>query len=124
MTGFQLLGLMLVGVLVTLSIRAYLQHRATRRGTIAWSGVWLVAGVCIAEPEVTVWIARLLGIGRGTDLVLYFAVLAMGVGFFLVYARLRQIDANLTRLVRHEALRDALAAEPGALPSNLEQTDP
>jgi hypothetical protein len=104
---FQLFGIGISGVAIAATLRSYLRGRSGRLATACWSALWLGAGVAIAEPRTTVWVARALGIGRGADLVLYCSVLAVSLGFFLVYARLRQLESHLTLVVRHLALRDA-----------------
>jgi hypothetical protein len=36
----------------------------------------------------------------------------MFIGFFRVYARLRRLEANVTQLVRHLAIQNAVIAAP------------
>lgn len=104
---FQFIALAVVGGLFALSLVALFRGWASRREGLAWAFVWLCTGVAIAYPELTVRIARRLGIGRGADLVLYCAVIVMLIGFFMVYARLRRLRRDLTLLSRHLAIRDA-----------------
>ena len=104
---FQVLALAVVFSLLILSLLAMRWGWATRRESLIWALVWLVA--------VTSVIARALGIGRGADLVLYCAVVVMMVGFLMVYVRMRRIRRELTLLVRELAIRDAVVtsvAEP------------
>lgn len=113
-TGFQTLGVVLLGALIVLSLAAVFLGRATRREGIAWALVWFCAAVAIIRPELTVRVAKALGIGRGADLVLYCSVVAMMVGFMMVYIRLRRLQRELTLVVRHLALREASGeANPG-----------
>ncbi len=105
MNPFQVLGLALTGLLGLFSLARLLRSRA-RLADAAWLLLWLAAGAAIARPEITVVVARLLGISRGADLVFYLAILAMLVGFFVLSGRLRRLEADVTRLVRHLALRD------------------
>lgn len=111
MNGFQLVGLLFVAMAAALCLRAYARSRAGRKVTLVWLAIWAAAGIAIARPGTTAWVAEFLGIGRGADLVLYCSVLAMGAGFFLVYSRLRQIESSLTRIVRDAAIRDGVAAD-------------
>lgn len=72
----------------------------------------LVAGcslgaVFVIEPDWSTGVARLLGIGRGADLVLYLLVLATSWGFLSMYMRLRAVRRDMTVLVRRIALDDA-----------------
>ena len=108
MNLFQILAVAIVAALFCLSVLAALRGWATRREGLAWALVWLATGVAIVQPNLTVRVARALGIGRGADLVLYCAVIVMLVGFFMVYARLRRLRRDLTILTRHLALRDAV----------------
>ena len=119
MTAFQQLGLVLVTVLCAASVRALIRGTGSRRIALAWLAVWAAAGVAIAWPETTAVVARLLGIGRGADLLLYCTVLAGMVGFFLVYARIRLLNQHVTVLVRQLALAHADSPAPFAPSSAL-----
>lgn len=107
MTMFQWIGLPLLLVLLSITLAAGVGQRITRRMTVWWSLVWIAAFAAIARPEITIAAARLLGVGRGADLVLYVAILGMLTGFFLLYVRFRKLEQDLTRLVRHLALHES-----------------
>lgn len=107
MTAFQVLGLSLCGVLAAGILLSTLRHRIGAWVGTAWLLLWVASGVAIARPELTVAVARALGIARGADLVFYFAILAMFVGFFAVYLKFRRIEGEITTLVRLLALREA-----------------
>ena len=72
-----------------------------------WIVLWLLAATAIARPELTVVVARALGIDRGADLVFYFGVLAALGGFFVVFGRLWRIEQSLTEIVRRLAIWEA-----------------
>jgi hypothetical protein len=111
MTSFQLVAFAMRGTAVALTLALAVRRRITPRITLAWGALWIGAGVAIAEPEITAVMARALGIARGADLVFYLAILGMFVGFFVTYLRLRRVDAELTRIVRELALRNAKEPE-------------
>lgn len=106
MNAFQLLGIGLTGAFALLSLLAAARRRMGRLAGLAWSVLWLGAALAIARPELTVVVARALGIQRGADLVFYLAILGMFVGFFLVYVRLRRLNEGLTTVVRRLALEE------------------
>ena len=106
--GMQIILLVLVAFLFLLTIAAGVRGWIGRGGAIAWTLLWIMAGVAIAYPGVTVVVATALGIGRGADLVLYLSVMAMMAGFLMVYVRLRRLRRELTLLVRRIAIKDAL----------------
>ena len=108
MNLFQILALIVVGVLFLVSLVAVARGSIARRDGLLWTLLWLAAGVAIARPEVTRVIAKTLGIGRGADLLLYCAVVFMLIGFLMTYARLRRLQHELTLVVRHLATREAI----------------
>lgn len=114
MNLFQILALVVVVSLLTLTVVATLRGWATRREGVIWTLLWLAAGVAILWPGVTKIVANALGIGRGADLLLYCTVVVMMLGFLMVYVRLRRIRRELTLLVRHLAIRDAVITQPPA----------
>ncbi len=112
MNPFQIVALVLMAVLLAVTITAMVKGSATRREGFAWSLLWVATAIAIAWPGITGKFAKTLGIGRGADLVLYCAVVVMLVGFLMVYSRLRRLRRELTLLVRHLAIRDAIDAAP------------
>lgn len=123
-TLFQILALSGLVLLVIITIVATLRGSIGRRGAVVWLLVWIAAGIAIAWPMLTARIARLLGIGRGTDLVLYCAVVVMLVGFLMVYARLRRLRRELTLLVRHLAIEEAVGRQEPPRRDRSESTKP
>jgi len=104
LSGFQQITLFAIALALCATIVAMVRGRARPGEGLLLALVLASAAAAIAWPEATSRIARALGIGRGADLVLYSTVVAMGVGFWMVYIRLRQLRRDITLLVRHLAL--------------------
>jgi hypothetical protein len=69
----------------------------------------LGAGVSVFFPQLLTSVAHLVGIGRGTDLLLYVLVVAF-LGFAATtYRRNRQLENQITELARQIALLGASA---------------
>lgn len=111
MTSFQWIAFGVLGIAFALTLMLTVRRTIAPRVGFAWGLLWVAAAVAIARPEITGRIAHVLGIGRGTDLVLYFAILAMVFGFFTTYVRLRRIERDLTKIVRELAIRSAQEPE-------------
>lgn len=71
---------------------------------VAWSVVWIASAVVVADPNITSRIARAVGVGRGADLVLYAAVLALLVLVFHLHVAHRRLERLLTHIVETNAL--------------------
>jgi hypothetical protein len=106
MTTFQLATLPLLAMMIVATAVQMARHRLTSRTGAAWLLLWLAAAISIAFPEILVEAARLLGIGRGADLVLYLSILFSFAAFFITYIRFRRVDEQLTKIVRHLAIRE------------------
>jgi hypothetical protein len=126
MTPFQLVlvpSCLLVAIIV--SVRT-IRGSLSRWSGLYWSATWLTAALFIAEPSVLTALAQLLGIGRGADLVLYFAVLA-GLGAALYfYSRFRRLEVLVTGLIRREALKTPRHGGPSSsgLPDLIDSNSP
>lgn len=122
MTVFQGLALAVLVFLAYSTLRAGMGGRVRRRIVVFWMLVWIGTGVAAVWPRSTMLVARAVGIGRGTDLVMYCSVLATLVGFFYIYTRFRRVERDLTLLTRELAMRDPLLPRAGAVspPSHAE----
>ncbi len=86
-----------------------LRYRQRQIGTVAfllWLGLWTGAAAVIMFPMSTVILARILGIGRGADLVLYTSLIVILYLLFRLYVRLEHVNREVTHIVRAIALRE------------------
>jgi len=67
----------------------------------------LCAALSVIFPEILTGIAHALGIGRGTDLVLYAMVVLFFVYMATAFQRSRQTEVTLTKLARKIAIDEA-----------------
>ena len=88
------------------------KHQAIRR--LAAVAFFVFAAISILVPDLVTSVARFLGIGRGTDLVLY--ALVMGFAFVTVstYVRFREQELRYSRLARTIALQNAVRPDEEA----------
>lgn len=67
-----------------------------------------VAVTSIIDPDIPQSMANLLGVARGTDLLLYVLIVVFVLTTLGLYFRLRDTDQQLRRLVRSLAIEKAL----------------
>ena len=76
--------------------------------------VFLVLNLdAVLRPDDTTWLAHKLGVGRGTDLLVYLLVVAFAFVAVNTHLRFRTLDRRFTDLARAVALRDAREPAPG-----------
>jgi small membrane protein len=73
-------------------------------------GMWLVFWVAVAvvglHPDTTSYLAIRLGVGRGVDIAMYLSILTIFYLLFRSFGKLDDLDRQLTRVVRANALRE------------------
>ncbi|QGN56656.1 DUF2304 domain-containing protein [Nostocoides sp. HKS02] len=119
-----LIQIVLIGVVLAIAGRLVFSRgvrtQAVRRlGLVGFAAfaVW-----SILFPSVWNSIAHLVGVGRGTDVVLYALVLAFLSFTLTSYMRFRELENRYTRLARRIALDEAApprdpVAEPASAPA-------
>ena len=111
-----LIQLLLIVVVVLTAVRL-LRGRGARTQAVRRLGLMLFAAVAIWSivfPSVWNQIAKLVGVGRGTDMVLYALVVAFLSFTLTTYFRFRDFEARYTKLARRLALDEAGPARPPA----------
>jgi hypothetical protein len=97
----------LIGCLVIASILASFIFRARLVYRLLGILLLLTAVTLVLFPDLTTSIAHALGVGRGTDLLLYFSLIAGMHAILMLYLRIRDLERKITEQVRAMAVRDA-----------------
>jgi hypothetical protein len=109
-----LIQLLLILVVIVAAVRL-LRGRGARTQAVRRLGLLLFAGLAVWSilfPSVWNHIARLVGVGRGTDMVLYALVVAFLSFTLTTYGRFRDFEARYTKLARRLALDEAGPPQP------------
>ena len=104
-----LIQLLLIVAVVAIAARL-LRGRGARTQAVRRLGLLLFAAFAVWSilfPSVWNRIAKLVGVGRGTDMVLYALVVAFLSFTLTTYVRFRDFEARYTKLARRQALDEA-----------------
>jgi small membrane protein len=71
-----------------------------------WFCFWTAVVVVSLHPRTTDHLAILLGVGRGADTAMYLSLLMIFYLLFRSFAKIEDMDRQLTRIVRANALRE------------------
>ena len=118
-----LIQLLLIIVVIITAVRL-LRGRGARTQAVRRLGLMLFAGLAVWSilfPSVWNQIARLVGVGRGTDMVLYALVVAFLSFTLTTYFRFRDFEARYTKLARRLALDEAGPAQPATAPPERQE---
>ncbi len=104
----KVLLLLGVGLVVALGLRAPggARHLAMRR--IAVVGFAALAVLSVIFPDTWNAAAKLVGVGRGTDLLLYGTIVVFLLSMVTTYRGFRESELKLTLLARRLAIDEAL----------------
>lgn len=109
-----LIQLVLIGFVILTAVRL-LRHRGARTQAVRRLGLMLFAALAVWSilfPSVWDRIARLVGVGRGTDMVLYALVVAFLSFTLTTYLRFRDLETRYTKLARRLALAEVGPPQP------------
>ena len=123
MSLFQILALPLVAALFVRSVVRLARGGGPRAVVALGAAIWLLAGVAIVRPELTIRVAKVMGIGRGADLVLYFFVIAFLAAFFYFYNTILKIRSDISKVVRHLAIAETFQHMPSETHAAEEKKD-
>jgi hypothetical protein len=118
-----LIQLVLIVVVILVAARL-LRGRGARTQAVRRLGLMLFAALAVWSilfPSVWNRFAKLVGVGRGTDMVLYALVVAFLSFTLTTYVRFREFETRYTKMARRLALDEA--GPPRAATSGAEQQE-
>jgi hypothetical protein len=87
-------------------VRKYKQGEIYTFEFLFWILVWFTTAIIIIYPAATSFVADILGIGRGADLILYTGLLIVFYLIFRLNLALDHIQQEITEVVRSIALAE------------------
>lgn len=105
---------MLIQILITVFVlfaasRIALQYKNEHVGKwplIFWLAIWTGALVVVYWPNGIDRLARIFGVGRGIDVLVYFGLILVFYLVYRIYIHMENLERQITKLVRHLALKD------------------
>jgi hypothetical protein len=73
---------------------------------VVWTVFWLAAAVIVIVPNSTAYFAKIFGIGRGADLVVYLSLALLFFIIFRLMVKVEKLNREITLLVRQMALKN------------------
>ena len=104
---FQLFLILFAVFAISKTYRQFKKERVSSYWFTVWTVLWLVVIGVALYPETTDMLARVVGVGRGADLLVYTAVLIL---YYLLYRSMvtqERLHREVTDLVRQIAILEA-----------------
>jgi hypothetical protein len=105
MNGIQVI---LISGIVGIFLYYFFRLRNAFIDLIALAVFSILAIYCIIFPDSTSLIANKLGVGRGTDMLFYTCILLFLFLFMKLFARIKRLENQLTKLIREQAKSSAI----------------
>lgn len=112
MTPFQWIAVPVFSVLFVVDTAMLLRGPRRTVALMIRCLVWLLAALAIGRQQWVQYLADMLGIGRGADLVTYVLSLAFVVVTFYLFSRHVRTQTQLTEIVRYLAIMEAKRGGP------------
>jgi len=71
-----------------------------------WFGLWILAGFAIINPGSTTYLAKQIGIGRGTDAVIYASLVLLFYLLFRTNVIIENLKHEITKLTTEIAIKE------------------
>ena len=71
-----------------------------------WTGIWALASVGIIVPDFTTFVAQKIGIGRGSDAVIYASLIVIFYLLFRLMVAIESLRHQITKVIREIALQE------------------
>jgi len=95
--------------LIFAASRVYLRFKEGKinlANFLFWSGLWLLALFSLFRPRFTTYLARILGIGRGADIIIYLSIALLFYLIFRTNVMMENLREEISRLTREIALKE------------------
>ncbi|KKW30984.1 MAG: hypothetical protein UY76_C0069G0003 [Candidatus Uhrbacteria bacterium GW2011_GWA2_52_8d] len=104
MSIIQMLIIVFALFAVTRTVLQFKKGAVSRHWLLFWILFWVGAGTVAVLPQTADTLARIVGVGRGADVVIYLSLIVIFYLIFRLYVKIEQVESEITRLVRKLAI--------------------
>jgi len=105
MLAIQIIGILFALFAFIVTIIKFKEKKISIKEFIFWSILWFCIAVIAIVPWTTTIIANFIGIRRGIDVVIYLSIIVLFYLIFRIYVKIINVEREITKLVREEALK-------------------
>ncbi len=91
---------------ITRTITQFKKGGLTIAWLLFWVVFWIAASVVTLLPQTSDVLARLVGVGRGADLIIYLSIIGLFFLVFRMFVKMEAIEQEITKLVRKLAIEE------------------
>lgn len=103
---YQPIGVLTGIIGIIISLKRFRGGKTSPTVFIMWLVAWLSLIIISINPNTTSYLANIIGIGRGLDLILILAIIGAYYLLFRIYIMIENLEMEITKLVRELALRE------------------
>lgn len=107
MLFIQILIIAFVLLIIIRTILDFKKQGVSFKRLLFWLGFWLTVLVIVLLPQTMIFMAKILGVARGTDVAIYFSVLFIFFAIFKIMTKQEKIEKEITEIVSHLALKNS-----------------
>lgn len=107
MTLIQFLVIGLVILILLKTISDFKKNKITVSAFLFWLIIWLAIITVAVLPGITIFLAKLLGVGRGIDVTIYFSIVIIFFILFKIITSLEKTKKEITEIIRYLALKNS-----------------
>ncbi|OQX51229.1 hypothetical protein B5M47_01590 [candidate division CPR3 bacterium 4484_211] len=105
-----ILKLLITPLVVLLLAQVWSEFKSSRLGLFwffFWFIAWLTVEVILFFPQVTTFLAKILGVERGIDSIIYLSIVALFYLTFRIYLKIENLNRKISKLAQKDALKKA-----------------
>lgn len=113
MSVIQLVLIVVAGFGIFAAVQRFRRGGLSRLQLALWCVLWIAIIAVVFRPETASFLARMLGVGRGVDVIVYLSIVALFYLQFRMFGKLEDHERQITTLTRELALKDLDAPPHG-----------
>jgi len=106
MRPVQIFLIILIVLVIYQIFRKYRAKHFSFLNFLSWLIFWLIILAVIIWPDTSSFLARVFGVGRGADLMIYLGLIVIFYFLFYFTIKIYKLEHDLTKVVRHLALKE------------------